>query len=250
MSWGIGRPKYQWYRITEHDTEERLGNYDTIGGILTGIRPPALHDCYLPWSTSHDSLRKGDKFVCKDCKDVWEYKEEVIIGKILTQPKMGIEDVEIVTMIDIKGKEMLQKQLKDWQRQNYYNEMVKLGELEELSDTTAPRLVILVRDDLLPQMAIGIQAMHSVITLADHLFSQGLSIDPRCYLILLGVESEEEMRRLQQKARVKVKKTSQAYSDPGLIDPETGEPPVTACSFEPMTADELKRVFGGLRRAS
>lgn len=145
--------------------------------------------------------------------------------------------------------EMVAKELHHYQRDNWYKEMVKLGEVEGLSDITAPRLVILVRDDLLPPIHMGIQAMHSVITLADHLFSQGLSIDPRCYLILLGVESEEEMRRLQQKARVKVSKTSQAYFDPGLIDPETGEPPVTACAFEPMTNDELKKIFGGLRRA-
>lgn len=139
---------------------------------------------------------------------------------------------------------MFGKQLRDWQRQNWYAEMVKLGEVEGLSDITAPRLVVLVRDDILPPIHIGIQAMHSVITLASH-----LSIDPRCYLILLGA-NEEQTAKCVRKAMDKVKKFSVGYSDPGLIDPETGEPPITATAFEPMTQEELKKVFGGLKRAS
>jgi hypothetical protein len=134
--------------------------------------------------------------------------------------------------------------LKSFQRDNYFKEMVLLGEAEGLSDITAPRLVILVRDDLLPPLHIGIQAMHSVITLASH-----MSIDPRCYLILLGANEEQTMKCVR-KAMDRVKKFSVGYSDPGLIDPETGEPPITATAFEPMTAEEVKKVFGGLRRAS
>ena len=136
------------------------------------------------------------------------------------------------------------KMLKDWQRDNWFREMVRLGAVEGLSDETAPRLVILVRDDILPPLHIGIQAMHSVITLASH-----MSIDPRCYLILL-VTNEEQTMKCVKKAMDRVKKFSVGYSDPGLIDPETGEPPITATAFEPMTAEEVKRVFGGLRRAS
>ena len=75
MSWG--RPKYQWYRMTEHELTEKLRNFSTTGGVLRGIRPPTLHDCYLPHDLKHDPLRKGDKFTCRDCKDVWEYKEKV-----------------------------------------------------------------------------------------------------------------------------------------------------------------------------
>ena len=134
--------------------------------------------------------------------------------------------------------------LKSFQRDNYFKEMVLLGEAEGLSDITAPRLVILVRDDLLPPLHIGIQAMNSVITLASH-----MSIDPRCYLILLGANEEQTMKCVR-KAMDRVKKFSVGYSDPGLIDPETGEPPITATAFEPMTAEEVKKVFGGLRRAS
>ena len=134
--------------------------------------------------------------------------------------------------------------LKSFQRDNWFREMVKLGETEGLSDVSAPRLVILVRDDILPPLHIGIQAMHSVITLASH-----MSIDPRCYLILLGANEEQTMKCVK-KALEKHQKFSVGYSDPGLIDPETGESPITATSFEPMTQEEVKRVFGGLRRAS
>jgi hypothetical protein len=136
--------------------------------------------------------------------------------------------------------------LKNWQRDNYYKELVYQGEAEDKSDHTAPRLVILVRDDILPPIHQGIQAMHSVIMLASVTTGK---IDPRCYLILLGVQDEKEMDRLRRKAVAKVHKASMAYSDPGLVDPETGESPVTACAFEPMTNEELKRVFGGLKRA-
>src|ERR1700694_1322905 len=142
--------------------------------------------------------------------------------------------------------EMVGKELHNWQRDNYYKEMVYQGEVEDKSDHTAPRLVILVRDDILPPIHQGIQAMHSVIALADLLTPKVL--DPRCYLILLGA-SEEQTAKCVRKAMDKVKKFSVGYSDPGLIDPETGEPPVTAVAFEPMTNEELKRIFGGLRRA-
>ena len=77
MSWDQGRPKCQWYRMTEHDMTEREGNYDTRGGILTGIRPPEIHVCWLPGESRRSPLRKGDRFTCRDCKDVWEYKEKV-----------------------------------------------------------------------------------------------------------------------------------------------------------------------------
>ena len=148
--------------------------------------------------------------------------------------------------------EMVAKELRQYQRENWYKEMVKLGEVEGLSDITAPRLVVLVRDDLLPPIHQGLQAMHAVITLASKLAgsqANTILIDPRCYLILLGIQDAIDMQSIRQKAHKKVGKISVTYSDPGLIDPETGEPPITACAFEEMTHDELKRVFGGLKRA-
>jgi hypothetical protein len=132
----------------------------------------------------------------------------------------------------------------DWQRNNYYKLLVQTGEDKLFSDKSAPRLVVLVRDDILPPLHQGIQAMHSVITLA-----QTVKIDPRCYLILLGV-SGEQMETYAERVQKRYKKACAAYSDPGLVDPESEESPVTACAFEPMTAEEVREGFGGLRRAS
>lgn len=132
----------------------------------------------------------------------------------------------------------------DWQRYNYYKLLVQTGEDKLFSDKTAPRLVILVRDDILPPLHQGIQAMHSVIAL-----SQVVKIDPRCYLILLGA-SQEQMETYAERIQKRYKKVYADYTDPGLVEPETEESPITACAFEPMTAEEVREGFGGLRRAS
>lgn len=130
-----------------------------------------------------------------------------------------------------------------WQRENYFNLLVKTGDNIGLSDATAPRLVILVRDDILPPLHQGIQAMHSVIALAE-----STKLDPRCYLILLGA-TMEQIEKAVVKVHVRAKKQYATYHDPGLVDPKTGFSVYTACAFEPMSADEVRLYFGGLKRA-
>lgn len=135
--------------------------------------------------------------------------------------------------------------LKGWQRNNYYKELVYQGTVKGHSDPDAPRLVILVRDDILPPLHQGIQAMHAVIAL-----SQSVKLDPRCYLILLGATREQISKYTARVYRRKDNDINYAiYSDPGLVDPKTGKAPVTACAFSPMTQDEVRDIFGGLKRA-
>lgn len=137
--------------------------------------------------------------------------------------------------------------MENWQRDNYYRTLVETGDDKMFSDETALRLVILVRDDILPPIHQGIQAMHSVIALASQ---AGMGkIDPRCYLILLGATAEQ-IATYSAKIDARYKKIYAMYSDPGLVEPDSETSPVTACAFEPMTADEVRLYFAGLRRAS
>lgn len=135
--------------------------------------------------------------------------------------------------------------LKGWQRNNYYRELVYQGTIKGTSDANAPRLVILVRDDILPPLHQGIQAMHAVVTL-----SNSVKLDPRCYLILLGATREQISKFTARVYRRKDPEMQYAtYSDPGLVDPKTGTSPITACAFSPMTQDEVRDIFAGLKRA-
>lgn len=133
--------------------------------------------------------------------------------------------------------------LKDWQRQNYYNELVFQGNEIDPGDDSAPRLVVLVRDDILPPIAIGIQAAHAIISL-----SQNVKIDARCYIILLGA-TLAQIDNLAKKIYNNTGYNYASYIDNGLVDPETGEAILTACAFEPMIKEEVKYWFGKLRRA-
>jgi hypothetical protein len=63
---------YQWVRLTKHDTTESVREIPVSHGLLIGVRPADLHECYPPL---HIPLRKGDKFLCLDCKDEWEWKQ-------------------------------------------------------------------------------------------------------------------------------------------------------------------------------
>ena len=127
----------------------------------------------------------------------------------------------------------------NWQRDNWYKELVRLGEDAGLSDATAPRIVVLLRDDLLPPLHQGIQAAHACISL-----SNWIELDPRSYLILLGA-SYEEMNKLAKKTKLVHAK----YTDPGLVEPETGKPLMTAVAFEPISKEQVKKYFGHLSRA-
>lgn len=135
--------------------------------------------------------------------------------------------------------------IKHWQRENYFKLLVATGETHSLSDATAPRLVILVRDDILPPLHQGIQSMHAVVTLAG-----SVKLDPRCYLILLGATVAQMERAIDKVTKRKRSAKGYAmYSDPGLVDPKSGKAVVTACAFEPMSAEEVRTYFGGLTRA-
>lgn len=127
-------------------------------------------------------------------------------------------------------------------RENAFAELVKRGEEADHSDHTAPRLVVLVRDDILPPIHQGIQAMHSVIHLAEK-----VKIDPRCYIYLLGA-TDNQINHITYKVFL-MNKHYAYYSDPGLVD-ASGEAVWTACAFEPMPQEETRKYFGGLRRAS
>lgn len=109
-----------------------------------------------------------------------------------------------------------------------------------ISDDTAPRLVVLVRDDILPPVHQGIQATHAVVCL-----SNSVKLDPRSYLILLGA-TQEDIGKLRRKVKDYANAT---YCDVGLVDPSNGLPVLTACAFEPMPKADKEKYFSGLKRA-
>lgn len=135
----------------------------------------------------------------------------------------------------------LVKTFRDWQRRNYFRELVFQGDVANLSDKTAPRLVVLVRDDLLPPIHQGIQAAHAIVSLSNQVVSH---LDARSYIILLGASESQILDACQ-----KFPKKYALYHDPGLIDPTEGDPLLTACAFEPISNAQVKKFFGHLKRA-
>jgi hypothetical protein len=128
------------------------------------------------------------------------------------------------------------------QRDNYFKELVKMGVEVGISDDTAPRLVVLVRDDILPPVHQGIQAAHSIVCLSTVV---KIPLDVRSFILLLGA-TQEEVGKLRKKVKGYANAT---YCDVGLIDPSNGLPILTACAFEPMSREEKEKYFGHLSRA-
>lgn len=141
------------------------------------------------------------------------------------------------------------KILTEWQRRNWFREMVHQGDLKKPKNShRIPRLYVVVRDDLLPPIHQGIQAAHACVALADK-----TKVDPKSYLILLGVKGQNALPRdtmsLALIAAQTAGKEFAVYFDNGLIDPESGKPLRTAIAFEPMPLIEGTDLFGHLVRA-
>jgi hypothetical protein len=134
----------------------------------------------------------------------------------------------------------LGKEFKNWQRRNFFRELVWTGDQRKTDSSDIPRLYVLVRADVLPPLHQGIQAAHACLMLAAQ-----MKVNPNSYLILLAANLEE-MMEYSEKAK---KKACATFVDTGLIDPETMMPLLSAMAFEPMSLAEGNKLFTGLRRS-